>query len=118
MSSPRQTPSSDPALLTHEDILALEQAHARRRLLRRWSSAVLGVALMVGAGFSALPTLHAVKAWQARRLAAQGRQFIEKEQWLEAQKVISDANAIWKNEPEAVRATAVFLQRVGNFRQS
>ena len=99
MPSPRQTPFNDPALLTHEDILALEQTQARRRRWRRWLAVVLGAASLAVAGFGALPALHAVKAWQARRLAAQAWQFIDKEQWQEARKVISDADAIWKNEP-------------------
>ena len=118
MTPPRPTPSADPAPLTHEDILALNQAALRQRLRRRWLVALASVALVAGAGFGALPALHAVKAWQARRLAASARQHIDKEQWLEARKDITDATTIWRNEPEVVRVTALFLNRAGNFRQA
>ncbi len=75
---PRPTPpAADPAPLTHEDILALEQAVLRRRRWRRWLGALTGVALVACVAFGALPALHAVKAWQARRLAASARQHID-----------------------------------------
>ncbi len=114
----RQTPPADPALLTHEDILALNQAALRQRRRRLWLNVLTGVALLAGAGFGALPALHAVKAWQARRLAASARQHLDKDQWLDARKDITDASMIWRNEPEVLRVTALFLNRVGNYRQA
>ena len=115
---PRPIPSAEPALPTHEDILARERAALRRRNQRRWLAALTGVALVAGVVFGTLPALHAVKAWQARRLAASARQHIDKEQWLDARKDIGDAIAIWRNEPEVSRVTGLFLNRAGNFRQA
>lgn len=115
---PPVLPTNDPAALSHEDILAREQAVARRRRLRWVLGTILALSLAAALGFGVKPALHAVKAWQARRLAAEGRSLMDQEKWLEARQKITDAFTLWPQEPEAVRVTADFLTRVNNPRQA
>ena len=103
---------------THEDIAAREVAAARRRTRAWWLGGTAAVALLAGTVFGARPALHVVKAWQARRLAAQARTLMDEGKWSDARQRATDAFALWRNEPEAVRAVAQFLSRVGNFRQA
>ena len=114
----RQPPASDPSLLSHEDILAREKAAVRRQRGRWVWWTVAALALALGIGFGSRPLLHGVKAWQARRLAAEARRLMDEGKWLDARTKISDASAIWQNEPEAMRVSAQFLARVGYPRQA
>src|SRR5205085_313215 len=56
-------------------------------------------------------TLHAIKAWQARRHAEKAFTYIENENWLEARKEATAAYQLRATEPESVRAVARFLSR-------
>ncbi|HJT81485.1 MAG TPA: hypothetical protein VJ719_09840 [Chthoniobacterales bacterium] len=74
--------------------------------------AALAVIAIIGY-FAARPVSHVVKAWQARRLAAQASQLIEQEDWKNANRKLQDAFRIWYNEPEVWRVEARLLSRVG-----
>ena len=118
MPSSRQTPSVEPEPLTHEDIIAREQAAVRLRRRRWWLGGTGFIVLGLLAGFGARPALRMAKAWQARRVAAEARRLMDEDKWLEARQKATDAYALWQGEPEAVRTIALFLNRVGNPRQA
>jgi hypothetical protein len=80
----------------------------RRRLLKIGGSIALGLLLVL---VLARPTRHAIKAWQARRHAAEAFRLIEDEKWVEAQKEAGAAYLLRASEPEAIRAVARFLSR-------
>ena len=118
MIPPRPSQRPEPAILSHEDIVARELAVNRRRRIRRWVVGILLAALALGIAFGGRPALHAIKAWQARRLASDARRLIDQGKWLDARKDVADAYALSSQEPDAVRVTAQFLNRVGNFTQA
>ena len=115
---PRPTPPPEPSVLSYEDIVARELAAKRRRHLRWWLLGIILAALALTAGFGGRPALHAVKAWQARRLAMDARRLMDQGKWLDARKNVGDALMLWPQEPDAVRVTAQFLGRVGNYPQA
>lgn len=61
----------------------------------------------------AKPVSHQVKAWQARRLAAEAATLIDQEDWAGAGRKIHDAFRIWSNEPQVWRVEARLLSRAG-----
>lgn len=113
-----KTPPDDPATLTHEDITARQVAFDRRRRRRALLAVVASVALVAAVAFGVKPALHAAKAWQARRLSAEARRLMDQEKWLDARGKVQDAYALSSQEPEAVRTTADFLDRVNQPRQA
>src|SRR5690348_9430374 len=86
---------------------------ARPRRLRNFKVLVVMLLLAAAIGVAARPVAHQVKAWQARRLAGEATQLIEKEDWKNASRKIQDALRIWPNELEAWRAEARLLSQVG-----
>lgn len=67
---------------------------------------VLGIAYL-----SARPTLHAVRAWQARRHAHKAFTAIDKHQWGPARDEATAAYQLRPTEPEAIRAVARLFSR-------
>lgn len=114
--SPPARPPEDDApedfdLSTPEDIAARK----RRRLLL-----ILAVAfplLIAAVWFGGHPLVHAIKGWQARRIAAQAETLIDAEAWREAQIKVQDACLLSITEPAVMRAAARFLTRVGNAKE-
>jgi len=86
---------------------------ARPRRFRNFKrlASLAGVAL-IGLAV-ARPVSHAIKAWQARRLAHEASEFLEKEDWKNAGRKLQDAFRVWFNEPEVWRVEARFLARIG-----
>ena len=108
----RVVPLSADDLLSPEDI-------AERRRRRRWLVALpLLVLAAVGIGFGARPALHAAKAWQSRRTAAEAERLIQDQRWPEARTKVQDALQLWQLEPAAWRAAALFLGRTGNAKEA
>lgn len=88
----------------------------RRRLL-----IIVGVSLPIVLAivwFGGRPVGREIKAWQARRLAAQAEAFIEAESWPEAQEKVQDACQLRPGEPAVLRAAARFLTRAGHAREA
>ena len=86
---------------------------ARPRRYRTFKRlAVLAVIGLIGWAV-ARPTFHAIKGWQARRLAREASQLVEKEDWKNANRKIQDAFQLWYNEPQVWRAEAQLLGRIG-----
>ena len=106
-------PSDSDFMLTAEE-RRLKQLRRRRIFI---ASVVLVIVLVVGF-FGARPTLHAIKAWQARRHAEKAFTYIENENWLEARKEATAAYQLRATEPESVRAVARFLSRTRQPRAS
>ena len=100
------------SLLTPEELAA---RRGRRRALFG-----LAGALVLGAGvwFGARPVVHAIKSWQARRIAAQAMVAINAGNWNLARAKVQDAHALRPNDPEVIRTTAVFLTRAGLGREA
>src|SRR5687768_4470233 len=95
-----------------DSMLTAEELRLRRRKRKRLFLALgLVLLLILGTVFGGRPTMHAIKAWQARRHADKAFAFIEKEQWLDARKEATAAYQLWPNEPEAIRAIARLLTR-------
>lgn len=114
MPLPRQIPAAAGAP-SDEDLLTPEEAADQRRR-RRWRWVLSLLALLAIAGWlGARPALHEIKAYQARRLAAEARRLIDAEKWPEARDKVTDALQIWPDEPAAIQAAALLLTRVGNF---
>ena len=97
----------------HDDIMLTEaEREARRRKRRRLVVAIgLVLAVVLGVVFGGKPTMHAIKAWQARRQANAAFAHIEKEHWNDARKEATAAYQLWPDEPEAIRAIARLLSR-------
>src|SRR5205823_7225842 len=70
-------------------------------------------AIVVAIYFAAPPIGGAIKGWQARRLARQAFDLIERKQWSEADAKARDAYLLRPSEPEAWRAIARLLSRTG-----
>ena len=90
-----------------------ERATRARKRRRRWIIAIAAVVLLAMAAIAARPTRNAIKAWQARRQAEKAFALIEQEKWKEAQATAVAAYQLRATEPEALRALARFLSRVG-----
>ena len=100
----------EPEPLTYEE----ERAQRRRRWLVYGTPLLL--AFLVGGWFSIRPALHAVKAWQARRLADRSLALADAGNLREAVDQASDAYQIYKAEPEVWRALGRLLTRAGQGR--
>ena len=95
------------------DLIPPEEIRARR--IRRFiflgilTVCVLGIALY----FSAPSIGGAIKGWQSRRLAREAFALIDQKKWTEADAKARDALLLRPTEPEAWRAVAQLLSRVG-----
>ena len=69
------------------------------------------VLLFVAGYFGRRPGINAVKAWQARRHAANAFAYINKQNWTDARKEATAAYQLRPTEPQALRAVARFLSR-------
>jgi hypothetical protein len=116
---PAQATPGDPAgPPSADDHLTPEDIAERRQRRFRFLKLAVAVALAAGIWAGARPTLHVVKAWQARRAAAEAERFTEEARFFEARSKVQDALALWRNEPAAARAAALFLGATGNFREA
>ena len=95
------------------DLIPPEEIRARR--IRRFiflgilTVCALGIAL-----YFAAPSIGgAIKAWQSRRVARQAFALIDQKKWTEADAKARDALLLRPTEPEAWRAVARFLSRMG-----
>jgi hypothetical protein len=96
-------------------MLTAEELRLRRRKRRLWLVIAFVLLLgIVGAFLGGRPTLHAIKAWQARRHAQKAFALIEQEKWNEARDEATAAYQLYPKEPEALRAIARFLTRIRN----
>jgi tetratricopeptide (TPR) repeat protein len=93
-------------------MLTAEERRAKQLKRRRISISVLLLLLFLLLGlFAGRPTLHAIKAWQARRHASKAFAYIENQNWIEARKEATAAYQLRPTEPQSVRAVARFLSR-------
>ena len=69
------------------------------------------VLLFVAGYFGGRPGINAVKAWQARRHAANAFAYINKQNWTDARKEATAAYQLRPTEPQSLRAVARFLSR-------
>src|SRR5438874_4702311 len=93
-------------------MLTAEELRLRR--LKRRTILIVSVALvllLVAGYFGGRPGINAVKAWQARRHAANAFAYINKQNWTDARKEATAAYQLRPTEPQSVRAIARFLSR-------
>jgi DNA-directed RNA polymerase subunit RPC12/RpoP len=102
----------------NEELLTPEEIAQRRRRRRLWIGLALLVTLGAVGALTARPAVRAVKGWQSRRLAAEALRLIDQQQWKEAQDKVQDAYQLRSNEPDAIRAAAILLTRVGHAREA
>ena len=96
-----------------EDFMMTAEELRLRRLKRR-TILIVSVALvllLVAGYFGGRPGINAVKAWQARRHAANAFAYINKQNWTDARKEATAAYQLRPTEPQALRAVARFLSR-------
>ena len=107
-------PSSRPEPSKEDvDLTPPEEIRARRirRMLFLTIPAVGAVAVAI---YFAAPRIGgAIKAWQSRRLAREAFALIDQKKWSEADAKARDALLLRPTEPEAWRAVARFLSRMG-----
>ncbi len=99
-------------LTTPEEI----RARKRRRVLIFTLSA-LPVLAAIG-WFAGRPAVHAIKGWQARRIAAQAETLLDAGAFQEAQGKVQDACQLRATEPAVLRAAARFLTQVGHAKEA
>src|SRR5205814_535235 len=104
-----------PARTSKEDFCLTppEEVRAQRLRLFLFLGVVAICALGIGVYFGAPRLGRATKAWQSRRLAREAFALIEQKQWSEAEAKARDAYLLRTTEPEAWRAIARLLSRVG-----
>src|SRR5690349_18516145 len=90
-----------------------EWFQARPRRKTRLKYGLIGLVVLIAIGAAVRPAAHAVKGWQARRLAAQADLLMRNQQWNEASKKAMDAVKLRPNEPAAIDAIAHLLSRTG-----
>jgi tetratricopeptide (TPR) repeat protein len=95
-------------LLTPEELC--DRQRKRRRLLVIALSAVI---LLVVAVLVARPVRNAIRGWQARRHAERAFVLIDQKKWREAGDEVKAAYQLRSNEPQALRAVARLLSRIG-----
>jgi hypothetical protein len=95
------------------DLIPPEEIRARR--IRRFIFVGLLVVCVLGVAiyFAAPPIGGAIKAWQSRRLAREAFALIDQKKWTEASAKTRDALLLRPTEPEAWRAAARLLSRMG-----
>jgi len=96
-----------------EDFMMTAEELRLRRLKRRriLMVSVALVLLFVAGYFGGRPGINAVKAWQARRHAANAFAYINKQNWTDARKEATAAYQLRPTEPQSLRAVARFLSR-------
>ena len=93
-------------------MMTAEEIRLKRLKRRRLIVAAIAVVVILVAGiFGARPALNAVKAWQARRHAANAFAYINKQNWTDARKEATAAYQLRPTEPQSLRAVARFLSR-------
>ncbi len=107
-------PAEENISLVGEALLSPEDVAERRQRRRRLVLLSASVALATGGWFGAKPAVHTLKAWQARRTAAEAEKLTAEHQWYAAKNKVQDALQLWRQEPAALRAAAVFLAATGN----
>jgi hypothetical protein len=112
------TPDDPAGGLSQDGLLTPEDIAERRQRRSRFLKLALAVALAAGVWCGARPALHVIKAWQSRRAAAQAERFTQEGKFFEAKTKVQDALALWRHEPAAARAAALFLGATGNFREA
>lgn len=96
-----------------ELMMTAEELRLRRLRRKRIAITFAALAILLTAGFfGGRPTLNAIKAWQARRHAANAFVAIQKEDWTSARNEAVAAYQLRPTEPQAIRAVARFLSRV------
>ncbi len=105
---------SRPRPVTHEADLTDPEELRSRRVKLFFLLAVVVILVFGAVLYFTAPWLGgAIRAWQSRRLARHAFVLIEKKQWSEAEAKARDAYLLRSNEPEAWRAIARLLSRVG-----
>ncbi len=110
--TPPAAPKDDHDLATPEEI----GQQRRRRLLIVWAG--LAAVLIPLVVWGVHPAVHAVKGWQARRLAAEAWRRLEAGDGDGAFAKVQDALSLRHNDPEVMRVTAVLLTRVEHGREA
>jgi len=83
-------------------------------LIGALAACVLGVAIY----FVAPPLGRVIKGWQSRRVARQAFALIDQQKWTEAEAKARDALILRPTEPQAWRAAARLLSRIGRGAQA
>ena len=108
-------PPSRPAESKNDlDLIPPEEIRARRIRLFVFVGVLVVCVLSVAIYFAAPPIGGAIKAWQSRRVAREAFALIDQQKWTEAEAKVRDAFLLRWTEPEAWRAVARLLTRVGN----
>ena len=93
-------------------MLTAEELRLKRQRRRTIAGLAIIVLVILGLGvLLARPTRNAIKAWQARRHAANAFALIEKQDWSSAREEAIAAYQLRPTEPEALRAIARLLSR-------
>jgi hypothetical protein len=95
------------------DLTPPEEIRARRVRLFILIGIVAACALGVTLYFAAPPIGGAIKAWQSRRVAREAFALIDQKKWNDADAKARDALLLRPTEPEAWRAIARLLSRMG-----
>ena len=106
---PRPVPNKN-----ESDLIPPEEIRARRIRLFVFLGALAVCVLGVAFYFAAPPIGGAIKAWQSRRVAREAFALIEQKKWNEASAKARDAILLRSTEPEAWRAAARLLSRMGD----
>jgi hypothetical protein len=96
------------------DLIPPEEIRARRIRLFVFLGAVAVCALGLALYFAAPSIGGAIKSWQARRAARQAFALIDQKKWSDADSKTRDALLLRPTEPEAWRAAARLLSRMGS----
>jgi hypothetical protein len=109
---PKQ-PSRPAAKKDDLDLTPPEEIRARRIRLWIFLGTFTVCVLGVGLYFAAPPIGGAIKAWQSRRLAREAFALMDQKKWNESNAKARDALLVRPTEPEAWRAAARLLSRMG-----
>src|SRR6266404_8150345 len=97
---------------TEEFMMTAEEIRLKNLKRRRVIVGLITVAVLLVAGFFlARPALNGIKAWQARRHAANAFAYINQQNWTDARKEATAAYQLRPTEPQSLRAVARFLSR-------
>jgi hypothetical protein len=108
-----ERPSNPAAKKEDLDLTPPEEIRARRIRLFIFCGVVAACALGVAIYFAAPSIGGAIKAWQSRRVAREAFALIDQQKWSEADAKARDALLLRPTEPEAWRAIARLLSRMG-----